>query len=304
MNRRWLAIAPKEYFELPAYGSGALRCFARSGQLVFYHEYLMQDREESDSGAQRLGRAFHAAMEDENAWRERYAVIPTKIEQDEFYDAVRAEEHGGKSLALGDEINLRLKSHKLYMQAHKDRAAREGKDFVTETELEIVYGQVSAVYDNPAVRELLHEKREFNVEATCLLEHDSGITLKALVDLPLQSQNVDFKTTRHRIPVEFIRDAYKRGYDWQAGHYALVTGKRDFSFVSVTNCPPFEANLFTVPRQVVNGRAKEIERHCYQLALLLNDEISEKDSQGIPYSFHSELWGTAIPLETEYMGRS
>lgn len=303
MNRRWLAIPPKEYFELPAYGSGAIRCFAKAGQLVFYHEYIQNPRVDSDSDAQRLGRAFHAAMEDENGWIDHYARIPDKVEQDEFYDAINAGVKGGKLLVVGEEINCKVKSHREYMEAHQNKAEREGKDFLTDSELVVVFGQIRAVYDNPAIRDVLMEKREFNVEATCVLEHDSGVTLKALVDLPLFSRNVDFKTTRLRLPVEFIRDAYKRGYDWQAGHYSLVTGKSDFSIVSVTNTPPYEANLFEVPRQVITGRRREIERHCYQLALLLNDNISEKDSQGIPLAFHSEGWGAAMPLEIpQYMG--
>jgi hypothetical protein len=303
MTRRWLAIPPKEYFALPAYGSGALRCFAKAGQLVFYHDYIQNPREGSDSDAQRLGRAFHAAMESENGWLDKYARVPDKVEDDEFYEDINSNVKGGKPLVLGEMLNGKVKSHREYMEAHCQKAEREGKEFLSESELLVVFGQIRAVYDNPAIRELLMEKREFNVEATCVYEHESGLSLKALVDLPLFSRNVDFKTTRFRLPVDFIRDAYKRGYDWQAGHYSLVTGKSDFSIISVTNAPPFEANLFEVPRAVINGRKREIDRHCHQLAMLLNDKIVEKDSQGIPLAFHSEGWGASVPLELpEYRG--
>lgn len=303
MSRRWLAITPQEYFALPAYGSGALRCFAREGQLMFYHKYVKNPRVETDSDAQRLGRAFHAAMENESSWIDRYARVPEVICEDEFFDAINAEVKGGKALVAGEPINRKVKAHKEYLEAHKNRAAREGRDFMYESEFEVVYGQITAVYENPAVRDLLMEKREFNVEATCLLSHSSGLELKALVDMPLFTKNVDFKTTRHMLPVEFIRDAYKRGYDWQAGHYSLVTGKNDFSIVSVTNSYPYEANLFDVPRHVVAARKREIERHCHELAMLIQDKIGGCDSQGVPLAFHSEMWGAAIPLELEYGAR-
>lgn len=303
MTRRWLAIPPKDYFALPAYGSGALRCLAKDGQYVFYYEYIQNPRVESDSDAQRLGRAFHAAMEDENGWLDRYYRVPEKVEQDEFWEAINTGIKGGKPLLVGEDLQPKIKSHREYFQAHQQKAEREGKDFMYESDFATVYGQIRAVYDNPATRDLLMEKREFNVEATCVLTHESGVELKALVDLPLFSVNVDFKTTRCRVPAQFIRDAYNRGYDWQAGHYSLVTGKQDFSIISVTNAPPFEAMLYDVPRQVIVSRKREIDRHARQLAMLLADKIGESDSQGIPLAFHSEGWGAAQPLEMEYAGR-
>lgn len=304
--REWLAIRPIEYHQLEAFGSGAMKCFATKGQLEFYYNYVLKQRADEDTDALRMGRAFHAAMEDPNNWRDRYSLIPTAIDDDryvpEINDMLDQQQSDSRRLVIGHKINTHLPSHRQYLQCHRTAADLAGKDFMTAEDAIKVAGQVAAVYDNPACRDLLAEKRAFNCEATCILHHDSGVDLKALCDLTLCESIADFKTTRMRNPNDFIRDAIKiggRGYDWQAGHYSLVTGKSQFFFVSVTNDPPYEANVFEVPRRIVAARRGDIERHCYQLALLLKDKISDVDSQGIPLSFHSEMWGTVIPMELD-----
>ncbi len=297
--REWLAIPPADYFRLNAYGSGAMRYFSIKGQYDFYHRYVLQQREEKQSDSQRMGRAFHAAMESETGWVDRHYRIPQVVEDDEFVRDTNSRVGGGKQLEVGHKLNLHLPSHRASMEAHQLRAEREGKDFLTDDEFNQVALQVAAIYDNPAVRELLAEKRQYNVESTCVLQHESGVALKALLDLTLYEMLVDFKTTRMRNKDDFIRDAYKNGYDWQAGHYCLVTGKTKFQFVSVTNEYPYESNVFEVPQRVISLRKREIEKQAFNLARLLNDKISDVDSQGVPLSFHSELWGTVIPMEFE-----
>src|SRR5690606_8732587 len=110
-----------------------------------------------------------------------------------------------------------------------------------------IEGQVAAVYDNAAIRELLSDKNSMNVEVACFMKHKSGLELKTLCDLVIGDAVIDWKSTCMRNPYSFLRDAVKRGYDYQAAHTCLVTGKSRFLFGSVSDAFPYEANLWEVP---------------------------------------------------------
>ena len=301
--REWLHISTADYHALPAFGSGAIRCFSMDGPLEFWARYISRTKVKDETDPMRLGRAFHAAMETGD-WQSGYWPIPTVIQDDAYASEINAAMEGRKSqgarLNPGDEINTRLPAHRLYLAAHETQAQTRGLDFLTEAEIESVKRQVQACYDHAGIADLLQHKSSLNVEATCVLQHSSGLKLKALCDLVLTNGILDFKTTGQRNNFSFLRDAFRKGYDFQAGQYSVVTGKEQFWFASVTSEPPFEANLFEVPPSLLLQRAEDVNRQTEVIAQTMRmSALDDKDSQGIPASWHSEGWNTALEFSLD-----
>lgn len=304
MERQWLNLSAAEYHALDALGSSAIKCFAVDGQLEFYARYIAKTKERKETDAMRLGRAFHAAMEDENGWEKRYARIPTSIEDDEFVEAIngaRDPKSKAEPLVVGVPIYPKFPTHREYVEAHRLRAERLGLDWMNDDEIEIVHRQIQSAYANPAIRELLENKSQLNVEATCIAQHSSGLKIKALCDMVLPAGIIDFKTTSQPNNRSFLWDAFKkRHYDYQAGLYRLVTGKERFWFISIKGEPEYEANLFEVPPRLLEQRQADIDNSLNLIAQTMRmSALDEKDESGIPPSWHSEGWGTCMSFDLE-----
>lgn len=307
-QRTWLNISAAEYHELDALGSGAVKCFAMDGNLEFYARYVAKTKERDDTDAMRLGRAFHAAMEDESGWEKLYRVVPTKIEDDEYVEAINAElkESGSKAapLIVGVPLYLKFPAHRKYLECHKLAAQREGQDFLTESEVDLVHRQVDVVYDSAECADLLQHKGKLNVEVSCVYKHHSGLMTKALNDLIVGGVIVDFKTTDRSGTYNIAADFLRRGYDWQSGLYRMVTGKDEFLFVSVTKSEPFEALVFEVPAARTIECHDKIHDQLFQIADMMRAGVlDDTDSQGVPHRWHNELWGARIPLDLDELRR-
>lgn len=305
MEREWLDISVEEYHEHPAYGSGAIRCLMLQGSAEFWAQYIAKTKRRSDSAAMRLGRAFHAAMETPEEWRERVEVIPSKAYDEvliaDINDAITGT---AQPLVYGDELNFKMPTHREYRDRHQEAALTAGKDYISECELETLSQMISSVWDNPACRELLEYSSGLDVEACCVANHQSGVDIKALCDLSLGDAIVDFKTTREPTPHAFLRQSLKQGYQWQAAFYCLVTGKKRFFFVSVRNEAPYEANVFEVPQDNLKYCTESIEPTIYRIAELRTlSQMDEVDSQQMPLSWHNELWGSTLPLDIDRLNR-
>lgn len=305
-ERQWLAISPAEYHALDAYGSSALRCFALEGQLEFFARYVARLKAKEDTDAMRLGRAFHAAMEGDENWQERYAVVPAVIMEDEvcwdINDELAADESKAVRCQPGAEINLRYPSHREYVDRHQRLAVEAGKDWMTPTEIERVRCQVAAVYDNPDCRDLLSHRTNLLSEVACVYEH-AGIKRKALLDRVVEDGVVDFKSTCKGNPMEFLRDATRRGYDYQLGDQLFVTGKKWAVVLSVSDAYPFESHAWDMPSGLMVARINDARRHTEAIGQLQRESLLDsKDSQGIPVSYHNELWGSRLRFDFSEMG--
>jgi hypothetical protein len=305
----WLNITMQEYHALDAIGSSALRVFALQGQTAYYARYIAKIVEQSDTDAKRLGRAFHLAMENPDGWRNKYVIAPTIVEDETLVTAINAtlsERTSAKLLRVGDPIDMRLQTHRLYVQHFAELAEQSGKEVLTDKEAETVERQIAAVYDNPACREYVGLKGQCNVEVACVSEDEAtGLKIKALCDLVVGDTIVDFKTTKALSPLEFVRDAERFGYDFQAAHYLHVTGKDEFRFISVTTEPPFVASVFYVPGTIIARRKEQNLQSLQQIEqLLAMSEFSEqRDSQGIPIDWMPEGWGGEYPLDSDAIRR-
>lgn len=304
-NRQWLPVTPAEYHALDALGSSAIRCFALEGQLEFYARFVVRLKPKDDTDAMRLGRAFHAAMEGDENWRDRYVMIPGLIEDDEICEAVNAEMDDGskaKRCVPGDEINMRLPSHRSYMDAHRQAALDSGRDWMTPGEIERVKYQVAAVYDNPDCRELLAIKTDLLSEVACVYDH-GGVKRKALLDRVVGDGVVDFKSTCQSNPLEFLRDAKRRGYDYQMGDQLFVTGKVWAAIISVNDTYPYEAHAWDMPPNLMMARREDARRHTEAIGQLQQMALlDDKDAQGVPHSYHNDLWGSRLKFDFAEMG--
>ena len=305
-ERQWLPITPAEYHALDALGSSAIRCFALEGQLEFYARFVAKKKPKPDTDAMRLGRAFHAAMEGDENWEDRYAIVPDVIADDpiaqDVNDGMETVGSKAKQCIPGDEINPRYPSHRAYMEAHRQSAIDSGKDWMTPAESERVKGQVAAVYDNPDCRELLSLNTNLLSEVACVYEH-AGVKRKALIDRVVGDGIVDYKSTCQSSPLEFLRDAKRRGYDYQLGDQLWITGKLWAAIISVNDEYPFEAHAWDMPPALMTIRAEDAKRHTEAIGQLQKMAlIDQQDSQGIGLSWHNDLWGSRLQFDFNAMG--
>lgn len=299
-DREWLSIPAEQYHAFDAISSGAMRCFAMDGPLYYYVGYVARTAKPKTSEAKELGSAFHKAMEDRSAFDESYLVLPSEIEDDEFCarvaDALDVSGSGAKRPVCGDAINLKLPSHRLYLDLWRQFAADKELEIITPENLDRVRRMIDACYDNPAIEEYLGHGR---AEVTCVhTDPETGLKLKALVDLLFPGDRgwLDFKTTcRGRID-DFWRDFRNRGYGYQFDHYELVTGITNKKVVAVSTGPDvYEAQIIDVPSEVLEQCRQQNEDTRRKLRQLHNDAIDcPCDSAGIPFVFHSDSWGSEI----------
>lgn len=300
-KREWLPITPAEYHALDAWGSSAIKDFALGALPDFWARHVAKTKAREETDAMRMGRAFHAAMEGRDDWRKTYVRIPDKVEDDEFVDAINGAITGkSEPLKVGVPIYPKFPTHREYVEAHKQRAARLGLDWLADSEIDTVNRQVDAVYDNQECRDILGVKTDLLSEVACIYSHDSGEKCKALLDRVISTGIVDYKKTCERTPCGFARDALRRGYDRQLGYYCFVSGKVYACIISVTDEAPFEAHAWEIPAGLLRQRIEDGERTVNAIAQLRRmSGLDEVDSQGMPLSYHTEGWGTRLQLSPD-----
>lgn len=296
MSVHFLDITVEEYHEHPGIGSGALRTFIMTGPLEYYACHVAK-KKESESDAFRLGRAFHAAMETPGTWTDRYIRVPIAIDDADVASDIEATFKAAGSKAaipgFGEELNLRRPFDRAYRDHFRLVAERECKDYLNGDEIDTVHKQVAAVWDNPAIRDILSVPGKAEVAA---VRQVGGLVVKALLDVYQRERFIDFKTTKAKSPSEFWREAKRHGYDWQIAHYSIVTGQNVHKLVYVSKEYPFEAQLVDMPTEWIADKKDAIEYHLGCLNQLYEqlDDNPEVDSDGIPLIFHNEPWGAEI----------
>ena len=251
MSRIDLDLEPEQYHAYPAVSSGAIRTFALQGPWMYCARHITHEIESEDSNAKQLGRASHAACTDPSYFDKHWGVIPSHMPN-------------------GDKINRTYKEHKTYIDPIRAEAKEKYKEIVTEKELEEIRQMVNSVMDNPAAARYL--TKDAGVEKAVINnDEETGLKVKALVDLDLGTTIVDLKTTRRSTVGLFIADAINFGYDYQAAHYLDVTGANEFIILGVRNKPPYEAMAYKVPDEDIRvARDKNHEtlrkiKECYEL---------------------------------------
>lgn len=310
-ERQWPQMTFEEYHAADGVSSGALKAFAKDGPLAWWQQYVAGRTERKDTVAMRLGRAFHMAMSDPAGYQQWYTRIPSTYHDDDILEDVvsRLDSRGSHSKAQrptpGEPINNRTDAGRMYLAGVKTRAELNGREFLTDLDIELVDRQVAAVWDNTACRDYLSEGGF--PERACLWEcPESGLAVKALADfdMPDSDTYIEFKTSLAPNPYQFIqREWSKLGYGHQVAHYRYVLGRANSIVITVTsrlstsavNPPCVEALLYNVPRAFVEMEHEKNLAHLQQMAQLWRQvEGAELDSDGIPDIFHNEGWGGEI----------
>ena len=310
-ERLWLDISATEYHDLPAVSSGGLKTYEKFGGLEYHSQYIAKTKVSEETTAKRLGTAFHCAMEDPDSWQTGYMLRPTIATDQGLLAIVRdlmPEKTKAAAPVLGEPLNMAMKFHKAYMELVEQDARANGKTLMTAAEYEIIDLQIASVYDNPECRDLVGQKTRSNVELACVWEcPETGMPIKALVDLLVGDVVVDFKTTKAPNGYAFCRDADNYGYHFQAAHYLYVTGCAEFRFISVTSeallktgshC---EANVWRVPpRRLEDAHLKNLQVLQAVKDNTESAKTSEVDCQGVPFSWHNEGWSATLPLDVDH----
>lgn len=305
MPRDWLNLTSEEYHAAEGLSSSALRSFMFEGNLKFYHRYVLKSIPNQESPAKELGKAFHKAMEKPDTWEAGVFVMPDRVPDGPIVASVNKSLGKGATEAIpGEEWNGRLSSHQKIQKTLTAAALATGKSVMSGRDFSRVRDMVNAVWDNDACRKLL-EGKGIRAEMSVFYQNDRlPFRVKALLDMSDPDSVIDFKATRFHHYSGFLRDAHRRGYQWQMGHYCFVSQRSQARIISVTNEPPFEANLYTLPKaqidQLIDG-PNGIKTQIGHIAQLWKDMAAggpvALDSCGVPYGWHSDRWGSEIPFD-------
>jgi len=300
-NRRIVEMSPAEYHAADAVSSGGLKCYAKEGPLMYHAKYVSRTADDKDSDAKRLGRAFHSAME-HGEWENLFCILPDIVgDDDELIQSVNAQFEGTKSkrLTSGEEINLRLPTHRVYLDAITLSANLKGLEVLSKGEGRVIQAMVESVFENPAAAEYVgHGQSEIACFGQCEL---TGLPVKALGDLLQPERVIDFKTTRQSTVNGWRDEALRKlSYQYQAEWYMRVFGVEEFVFITVRNEPPWESMVYTLnyddcsssrgPLATPVGDQMRSVKDANEYTLHAIKDCYDTDS------WHSLYWGAEIPL--------
>ena len=89
------------------------------------------------------------------------------------------------------------------------------------------------------------------------VDEQSGLPCKAKLDAVAEDFVIDLKTTAAASLREFEQAILKYGYDRQAAHYLLASGKREYYMVGVQKAAPYNVYLVSMSKEAIEmGHAK------------------------------------------------
>lgn len=207
----------------------------------YWQKYINPDRDEIDTKAFLIGRAFHVATTEPDKFFDRYIVAPGKIDR---------RTRDGKEKWTEFE---QAAEGKTILQANADSNSRH-----------LSYDQVMYMRDSarrhPSVSWLL----TFGIAEEISVWEDSltDAPCKSMRDWRREDVIVDFKSTDDASPEGFARSVRKYRYDVQNAFYIdgyyEATGRRAsaFVFVAVEKKPPYICEAYYLPAEDVD-RARE-----------------------------------------------
>lgn len=247
MTVKYLDITVQEYHDYPALSSSGLRCLMLNGPATFHARYILKNVKESQTDAQRLGQATHLAFEHSDDPLSVLEIIPSVIEEHSCVPDINRlmpEKTSAKKLVVGDKINKQIRSHKDYMAARESIATTNGRFWINDEEAKMIVGQMEAILDNPATREIVEQGGGREIPA-CNVDTETGVKIKALADIEQPHRIVDLKTTRQLTTDQFASDAKRHSYHIQMNHYTRCFDKPEPALIiGVTNVEPYLAFLY------------------------------------------------------------
>ena len=267
-----VGMADRDYRQSAGISSSMIRSYALEGPWLCYHRYVAKDMEPLDSDAKRLGRAFHLAMAWPDGWKDKVRLLPGEVG--------------------GEDLNLRKPAHREWKRRHEEDARLHGLELIGNGEWQQLQGMIESVYANPAAAQFVGRGAMVETAGFAQYGASSGdsVRVKALADLLIDDVVVDFETTRHALARDFRRDAYYKGYNFQAAHYLDVFQRSQFVIITVRSEYPYESNCYQFSAdKLVRAR----KSNAYTL-----DRIADNMRLGVDAaSWHSDGWGDVTCLE-------
>lgn len=270
-------IPAADYHSRPELSHSAAKCFSQEGPWEYYHRYVLRSLPDRESPSLNLGRAFHAAMEDQEAWQASFVEEPVFV-------TIKGSR---------EEINRRKPSHRQALEEWETEQRLAGKTILRSGEVDSVREMTLSVLDNPAAVEYLQATGAQEI-AGFAVEETTGIAVKALADLwlpdwPEGSTVLDYKTTEDCTPEEWARKAIEKwGYNFQGDWYTGVFHAERFVNVVVRSKPPWECWVRVMNPSVIRRAREQNLRTLRQIK-----ERKEKDD------WHNNGWGGEYPLIDE-----
>lgn len=262
-HRDW---TEKQYRDDPRWSSSAIRCMANYGPPMVKVAYIDRSTPHKDTDAMRLGRVFHLAMAFPDEWKSKCFIFSGKFEDDELHEQIAKEFKGRTkaSLEVGAELDFAIKAHRAYRDAKLEDAKKNGLEYFPSSEMEKLERMVQSVYDNPAALDYIGHRKIEHVELPVTNIGHYGLPTKALLDFYDGDVIVDYKTTKCHTAEDFLRDALKKGYHFQADHYEATAECSEFRFITVRNEEPYESMVYN-PAPLMEEARKGNKLYMYAI---------------------------------------
>lgn len=169
-----------------------------------------------------------------------------------FHSCVLEPEKFLTTYSVPQAYNRRKKAEREREAADLATAKANGKEVITEKDLETIYAMRESLFAHPVAGELLRLPGPTEV-ATVWKDAETGLLCKALMDKIVTFRGitsiVDLKTTKNATPGAFAYDCHKYAYNLQAafylhGLYTLAPAVRQFLFVAVEKEPPYACAVY------------------------------------------------------------
>jgi exodeoxyribonuclease VIII len=189
------------------------------------HLLAYWDRDLVPSSAMIKGRLIHTLVLEPDTFSENYAVFEGKVKRGKAYDEFALE--------------------------------NEGKDIISEKDLDDAQAVRDAVWANPIAKDLF----DITEEVEKAFEDDiMGHRMKGFIDGIGKDFIFDLKTTQSSEPRKFARDAYSYGYHLQAAIYLEATGQDDYYIISVESAAPYNVTVFKMTGDMIMRGFSELKR--------------------------------------------
>ena len=287
-----LDIEDSDYRAIDAISQSGMRMYATDGPYAYYCRVVAKTHFTPVSKAMELGRAGHRFLETGCNVEKVFSVNPAKCVDAKIMETINDElteaKSSAKQLKLGDKLDNRTKSHRLYKEmAQKD--VDPELVVVDEDKLTMFKESVQSMYDSEVCRNIL-----LNGEYQCemsIVRNNQGIHFKCQADVLKGSRIIDYKFTKHRNPSRWKKDAKYDGSFFQALYYMRLFDRPRFTWLLICNQPPHEAFAVTITREALESDHSTVAQYCEELGCKKSiSSIADKTLQDMIDSYNCNVW--------------
>ena len=229
----------KEYREHKGISRSELNIIRTKSPMHF--KYAVENPEEEESSALLEGRAAHKMVLEPETFLDEFAISP-KVD---------------RRTAAGKEAYAAF------------IAENEGKDIITEEQMEKYKAMEAAIRQNPMAEKLLkgeHERSFFWTDAetgeVCKVRPD------CLTEVDGKKYIVDYKTTSSCADYEFEKSVRKYGYKFQAGMYREgvfqnTFDEYGFAFVAQEKTAPYAVRVYFCDEEFIRQGYEQFKQALY-----------------------------------------